>query len=161
MVSLTLTKTCPLSMCRFTRQLDTFYCSLFIFLLLGSTKHIHHKPATSHTKTFWEEINKKKMGKKKKKKKNNNSNNNNNNKKNDSGRRSLRKRERECVCVCVCVRERERERESSVTRRISSLLRRTVSNTYAQMARAQSCTKHVQHIGRLLHVTCRVPHGTK
>ena len=31
----------------------------------------------------------------------------------------------------------------------------TVSNTYAQVARAQSCANHVQHIGRS-RATCRV-----
>ena len=34
----------------------------------------------------------------------------------------------------------------------------TVSNTYAQVARAQLCVNHVQHIERL---SCRVPLGTK
>ena len=33
---------------------------------------------------------------------------------------------------------------------------RTVSNTYAQAARAPSCANHVQHIERLSHATCRV-----
>ena len=33
---------------------------------------------------------------------------------------------------------------------------RTVSNTYAHVARAQSCAKHVQHIERLSRATCRV-----
>ena len=33
---------------------------------------------------------------------------------------------------------------------------RTVSNTYAQVARAQSCANHVQHIQRLSCATCRV-----
>ena len=32
----------------------------------------------------------------------------------------------------------------------------TVSNTYAQVARAQSCSNHVQHIERLSRATCRV-----
>ena len=32
---------------------------------------------------------------------------------------------------------------------------RTVSNTYARVARAQSCANHVQHIRRLSRVTCR------
>ena len=32
---------------------------------------------------------------------------------------------------------------------------RTVSNTYAQVARAQSCANHVQHIERLSRATCR------
>ena len=31
---------------------------------------------------------------------------------------------------------------------------RTVSNTYAQVARAQSCTNHVQHIGLLSRAAC-------
>ena len=34
---------------------------------------------------------------------------------------------------------------------------RTVSNTYAQEARAQSSANHVQHIERLSRATCRVP----
>ena len=38
---------------------------------------------------------------------------------------------------------------------------RTVSNTYAQVARAQSCANHVQHIARFSRTTCRVPRGTK
>ena len=38
---------------------------------------------------------------------------------------------------------------------------RTVSNTCAPVARAQSCADHVQHMERLSHATCRVPHGTK
>ena len=33
---------------------------------------------------------------------------------------------------------------------------RTVSNTYAQVARAQPCANHVQHIERLSRATCRV-----
>ena len=33
---------------------------------------------------------------------------------------------------------------------------RTVSNTYVQVARAQSCANHVQHIKRLSRTTCRV-----
>ena len=33
---------------------------------------------------------------------------------------------------------------------------RTVSNTFAQVARAQSCANHVQHIERLSRATCRV-----
>ena len=37
----------------------------------------------------------------------------------------------------------------------------TVSNTYSQVARAQSCANHVQHIEHSSHVTCHVPHGTK
>ena len=32
----------------------------------------------------------------------------------------------------------------------------TVSNTYAQVARAHSCANHVQHIERLSRATCRV-----
>ena len=32
----------------------------------------------------------------------------------------------------------------------------TVSNTYTQVARAQSCANHVQHIERLSRATCRV-----
>ena len=38
---------------------------------------------------------------------------------------------------------------------------RTVSNTKAQVARAQSCAGHVQHFERLSRATCRVPRGTK
>ena len=38
---------------------------------------------------------------------------------------------------------------------------RTVSNTYAQVARAQSRANHVQHIECLSRAACRVPHGTK
>ena len=37
---------------------------------------------------------------------------------------------------------------------------RTVSYTHAQVARAQSCATHVQHIGRFSRVTC-VPRGAK
>ena len=33
---------------------------------------------------------------------------------------------------------------------------RTVSNTYAQVALAQTCANHVQHIERLSRATCRV-----
>ena len=33
---------------------------------------------------------------------------------------------------------------------------RTVSNTYDQVARAQSCANHVQHIGRVQHALCHV-----
>ena len=32
---------------------------------------------------------------------------------------------------------------------------RTVSNTYAQVARVQSCANHVQHTERLSRATCR------
>ena len=38
---------------------------------------------------------------------------------------------------------------------------RTVSNTYTQVARAQSCANHVQHTDRSSRATCRVPLGTK
>ena len=38
---------------------------------------------------------------------------------------------------------------------------RTVSSAYAQMARAQSCANHVQHIERLSRATCSVPLGSK
>ena len=38
---------------------------------------------------------------------------------------------------------------------------RTVPNTYAQVAKAQSCENHVQHIGCLSRATCCVPLGTK
>ena len=34
-----------------------------------------------------------------------------------------------------------------------------VSNTYTQVARAQSCQNHVQHIECLSHVTCLVQYG--
>ena len=38
---------------------------------------------------------------------------------------------------------------------------RTVSNTYAQMAWAQSSANHVQHVEPLSHATCRLPHSMK
>ena len=38
---------------------------------------------------------------------------------------------------------------------------RTVCNTYDQVARAQSCANHVQHVKRLYRATCSVPLGTK
>ena len=38
---------------------------------------------------------------------------------------------------------------------------RTITNTYAQVAKAQSSANHVQHIERLSRATCRVPLGTK
>ena len=38
---------------------------------------------------------------------------------------------------------------------------RTVSNTYAQVARAQSCANHVQYIECLSRAACHVPRGTK
>ena len=38
---------------------------------------------------------------------------------------------------------------------------RTVSNTYAKVARAKSCENHVRHIERLSRATCHVPSGTK
>ena len=38
---------------------------------------------------------------------------------------------------------------------------RTVSNTSAQVAKAQACENHVQHIERLSRAPCRVPLGTK
>ena len=38
---------------------------------------------------------------------------------------------------------------------------RTVSNTNALVARAQSCANHVQHIERLSRAACRVPRDTK
>ena len=37
----------------------------------------------------------------------------------------------------------------------------TVSYTYSQVAREQSCACHVQHIERLSRATYRVPRGTK
>ena len=37
----------------------------------------------------------------------------------------------------------------------------TVSNTYAQVARALLCANHVRHIERLSRATCSVPLGTK
>ena len=36
----------------------------------------------------------------------------------------------------------------------------TVSNTYAEVARAQLCANHVQHIERLSRAICHVPPGT-
>ena len=36
----------------------------------------------------------------------------------------------------------------------------TVSSTYAQVARVQSCANHVRHMKRLSHATWRVPCGT-
>ena len=38
---------------------------------------------------------------------------------------------------------------------------RTVSNTYAQLARAQSCANHVQCIGSLSHASCNGQLGTE
>ena len=38
---------------------------------------------------------------------------------------------------------------------------RTVSNTHAQVAQAQSCANHVQHIERLYNMSCDVPLGAK
>ena len=38
---------------------------------------------------------------------------------------------------------------------------RSVSNTSAQVARAQSCANHVPHIGHSSRAACRVPRGTK
>ena len=38
---------------------------------------------------------------------------------------------------------------------------RTVFGMYAQVARAQPCANHVQHVERLSRVTCSVPLGTK
>ena len=38
---------------------------------------------------------------------------------------------------------------------------RTVSSTYPQVAKAQSCANHVEHIKRLSRATCRVPRGKK
>ena len=37
----------------------------------------------------------------------------------------------------------------------------TVSNTLAQVARAQSCANHEQHIQHLSRATCRVPHDAQ
>ena len=37
--------------------------------------------------------------------------------------------------------------------------RRTLSDTFAQVARAHSCANHVQHNERLSRATCRVPRG--
>ena len=37
----------------------------------------------------------------------------------------------------------------------------TVSKTYTQVARAQSCANHMQHIRRSSLATCHVPHGRK
>ena len=36
-----------------------------------------------------------------------------------------------------------------------------VSNTYAEVARAQPCANHVQYIEHLLRATCSVPRDTK
>ena len=49
--------------------------------------------------------------------------------------------------------------EIIIALKIANLLSapQTVSNTYAQMARAQSCADYVQHIERLLRATYRVP----
>ena len=69
---------------------------------------------------------------------NNNSNNNNNNNNNDNNNNNNNNR---------------------IERRNSKLL--TVSLTYAQVARAQSCANHVQHIEHLSRATCSVPLGTK
>ena len=38
---------------------------------------------------------------------------------------------------------------------------RTAFNTYGQVARAQSCASHVQHIERLSDAACCVPRGTE
>ena len=38
---------------------------------------------------------------------------------------------------------------------------RTISNTYAQVARAQSCSNHVQHIHRISRATCGVSRGKR
>ena len=38
---------------------------------------------------------------------------------------------------------------------------RTVSDMYVQVAKAQLCANHVQHIERLSRASCRVPRGTK
>ena len=38
---------------------------------------------------------------------------------------------------------------------------RTVSNTYAQVAKAQPCENNVQHIGRSSHATCSVQRGKR
>ena len=37
----------------------------------------------------------------------------------------------------------------------------TVTNIYAQVAKAQSCTNHVQPISCSSHTTCHVPHDTR
>ena len=36
----------------------------------------------------------------------------------------------------------------------------TISTTYAQVAKAQSCANSVQHIGHSACATCRMPRGT-
>ena len=38
---------------------------------------------------------------------------------------------------------------------------RTVFNMYAEVARAQSCANHMQHIKHLSRATCYVPCATK
>ena len=38
---------------------------------------------------------------------------------------------------------------------------RTVSNTYGQVAGAQSCANHVQHTERFSRATCSAPLGTQ
>ena len=55
---------------------------------------------------------------------------------------------RACVCACVCV---------SVT----CYLVLIVSNTHAQVVRAQSCANHVQHTERSSRATRCVPLGTE
>ena len=88
-----------------------------------------------------------------------------------------------CVCVCVCVivhwhcsaqlsmfNKEKRYRNKIIiiiiiisdterwNWRLFSVLQShcagTVSNTYAQVVRAQSCANHVQHMGRLLREIC-------
>ena len=44
---------------------------------------------------------------------------------------------------------------------LRTLVMTTVSNTFAPVARAQSCANLVQHIERLSRATCRVPHSKK
>ena len=38
---------------------------------------------------------------------------------------------------------------------------RTVSNPYPQVSTAQSCSSHVQYVGRRSRATCRAPRGTR
>ena len=54
--------------------------------------------------------------------------------------------------------ERRNSRFSSLRREPSEL---SPPQSYALVARAQSCANHLQHIGRLSRETFRVPRGTK
>ena len=50
-------------------------------------------------------------------------------------------------------KKKKKKKKNDIERRKSP---RTVSNTYAQVARAQLCANHVQHIERLSRATRRV-----